>query len=89
MQLADLVIVDAVEHVCEPFLGVTDAVVFAGGEEGIEHRRALGCFVAAGNSNFAPDSRRADNVLHQVVVDLNIAVTKTIMAFFQRLRRIG
>ena len=47
MQLADLVIVDAVEHVCEPFLGV-NAVVFAGGEEGIEHRRALGCFVAAG-----------------------------------------
>ena len=47
MQSAGFVVVDAVKHVCEPFLGV-DAVVFACGEEGIEHSRTLSCFVAAG-----------------------------------------
>ena len=46
MQLADFMIVDAVEHVGEPFFGI-NAVMFAGGEEGIEHSRALSSLMAA------------------------------------------
>ena len=39
MQFADLMVLDAVEHVGEPFLRI-DAMVFAGSEEGIEHSGA-------------------------------------------------
>ena len=74
MQLADFMIMDSVEYIGEPLLRV-DSVVFTGGEEGIEHSRAFSSFVAAGEEViFTADSRRADNVLHQVIVDLNITV---------------
>jgi hypothetical protein len=47
VQLADFVILIAVEHIVEPFLGVF-AVVFAGGKEMLAHGRELCRFMATG-----------------------------------------
>ena len=61
MQPADLVVMDTVEHISEPYFGI-DAVVFAGSEEGVDHGGTLGRFVRATKAfhNFSLSGRGND-----------------------------
>ena len=76
MQLADLVVMDTVEHISEPYFGI-DAMMFTGSEEGIDHCCALCWIVAAGEEViFASDGDGSDDIFHLVIVDFNIAIGK-------------
>lgn len=67
-------IVDTVEYIGKPHFGV-DALVFAGGEEGVDHGGALGRLVRSGEEVvFASDGDGSDNIFHEVIIDFNIAV---------------
>ena len=76
VQLADFMVMDPVEHISEPVLGI-DALVFAGSEEGVEHSGALSGFMTAAEQIvFTADGRRANDILHQIIVDLYMAIDK-------------
>lgn len=69
-------VVDTVEHIDEPFFGI-NVVMFASGEEGVDHGGSLRRFVAAYEEVvFSADGHRADDVLYQVVVNFNMPIDK-------------
>ena len=81
MQLADFMIMDTVEHISEPDFGI-DAVVFAGGEEGIDHSGALGGLVGACEEViFASDGDGSDDIFHLVIVDFNVVGFSTHLSY--------
>lgn len=74
MQLAELAILDVIEHFVQPFFRIY-VVLFTGGKEGVEHGFAPGRFMRAGKQVVIPsDGDGPDAVYHQVVVALYFAV---------------
>ena len=65
---------DAAENIFEPLEWI-DIVDFASDQEGIEHSRSSRPVVGAGKQVVLPsDSHRANGILHQVVVNLQVAI---------------
>jgi hypothetical protein len=65
-------------------------VLFARGQERVDHRRPLGCIVGAGKEIILPSQcNRTYGILDQIIVDLNTAVIDIVRQLIPARERIA